>query len=157
MIFDRKNKKQKSMEKILKFLNNLPNEEKEIIINKDIYNDNDFVVTIYDDHKCFLQICIYHCEGKRSKLLSTYDKNKNLFLNDIQCSIINKGFGTILMNEFIDYAKKNNFKMIYGYLSKIDISDHKDRLFAFYNKFNFSIDLSKESNSNKAYDIHLNL
>ena len=52
----------------------------------------------------------------------------------------NKGYGTMMMNELLSYAKQNNINEVYGYLSDVDI-DHKERLLHFYTKFGFEIKL----------------
>lgn len=56
----------------------------------------------------------------------------------------NRGYGSLLMEELLLYAKENNIKELYGNLATVDI-DHKDRLIHYYKKFGFEVNLFKES------------
>lgn len=51
---------------------------------------------------------------------------------------INKGIGSMMMEELLNYAVSNKFCEIRGELSLVD-NDHKDRLHHFYRKFGFEI------------------
>ena len=50
----------------------------------------------------------------------------------------NKGYGSLLMENLLAYAKEHHFTFIYGNLSEVDLG-HKDRLHHFYQKFGFTI------------------
>lgn len=68
----------------------------------------------------------------------------------------NKGYGSRMMNELLDYAKEHNFKYVYGNLSVVD-KPHKDRLHHFYRKFGFIINEYSELHSNYYGKIELDL
>lgn len=74
-------------------------------------------------------------------------KVESFFIRDIQCehSNVDKGYGTILMNTFLEYIKPIKVKCVEGRLSSVDTRDridkeHKARLYHFYKKFGFEID-----------------
>lgn len=50
----------------------------------------------------------------------------------------NKGYGSQMMQAFLNYAGEHHFQYVYGNLSIVDL-DHKDRLHHFYQKFGFTI------------------
>lgn len=50
----------------------------------------------------------------------------------------NKGYGTMMMEKLIAYAKENDYEYIYGNLSVDDLG-HKERLHHFYRKFGFIV------------------
>lgn len=56
----------------------------------------------------------------------------------------NNGYGTLMMNELIKYAREHGYTHLYGNLSEVD-NDHRDRLFHFYQKFGFEITIYPES------------
>ena len=63
---------------------------------------------------------------------------------------VNKGYGTLLMNELLRFAKENNCKIIKGELSEVDSNTpydptHRQRQIHFYKKFGFKI-LPNEEN-----------
>ena len=51
---------------------------------------------------------------------------------------INKGYGSALMEELLNYAGRNGIRRITGNLSKHD-RGHKERLHHFYRKFGFTV------------------
>lgn len=59
-------------------------------------------------------------------------------IGDIQCNENNKGFGSLMMQALIIYAKQNGYKCIDGWLSDVD-QNHVERLNHFYQKFGFEI------------------
>lgn len=75
-----------------------------------------------------------------------YDKNKNIshaFIVDI-VGTTNQGYGSLIMKQFLKYIKHSNIRYVTGSLSNVDLfdeydSEHKDRLYHFYQKFDFEI------------------
>lgn len=76
---------------------------------------------------------------------------KNIFIVDFisESMYRDKGYGTLIMNELITYAKQLKVKYISGKLSFIDIGisdddekykEKRKRLYHFYSKFGFTID-----------------
>ena len=58
---------------------------------------------------------------------------------------INKGYGTLLMQKLIQYAKENNYNAITGTLVDKD-ADHRERQIHFYKKFGFEISEPNHNN-----------
>lgn len=100
-----------------------------------------------------------------------YDRNlnymRNIFIDDFICepTYRDKGYGTILMNELIQYAKKLKVKYISGELSFVDIGindnddrckEKRERLYHFYPKFGFIIEEYERSNGTIGKTIKLN-
>lgn len=50
----------------------------------------------------------------------------------------NKGYGSLMMEQLLEYAGENGIAYIHGNLSEVDL-EHKDRLHHFYEKFGFLI------------------
>lgn len=73
---------------------------------------------------------------------------------DIKCYKYNRGYGSVMMKELIEYSRQNEFAHINGWLSKDDY-DHKERLYHFYQKFGFEIIQNEEGM--KFADIKLEL
>lgn len=93
---------------------------------------------------------------------------KSIFIEDFKSdpNYRDKGFGTIIMNELIQYAKKLNVKYISGELSFVDIGkddeddsckDKRERLYHFYPKFGFIIEEHKMENGRIKKTIKLSL
>jgi len=83
------------------------------------------------------------------RCIEIIDKTYEIFINDIQGGSRKRhGHGTCAMNHLISYAKKNNIKRITGKLSNVDFG-HKERLFAFYRKFGFTISLNDKGDEEK--------
>lgn len=93
---------------------------------------------------------------------------KSIFIVDFKSDPIyrDKGFGTIIMNELIQYAKNLNVKYISGELSFVDIGkddeddsckEKRERLYHFYPKFGFIIEEHKRRNGRIEKTIKLNL
>ncbi len=87
-----------------------------------------------------------------SKIKCVLQKDGILLIGDItpfkKNSNYCKGYGSLMMDEFLKYAYKNEIKKIVGNLSLVDI-DNKDRLKAFYEKNGFRVieyDSPKEQN-----------
>ena len=63
---------------------------------------------------------------------------RTITISDIECQKNNRGYGSVIMKELIEYARQNEFTHINGWLSKVDY-DHRERLYHFYQKFGFEI------------------
>lgn len=77
------------------------------------------------------------------KTVYDYDKQE-LFIGDFESHVENKGYGSILLRNVIELAKRLNCKVITGNLSSVD-SDHFDKLKHIYEKFNFEVYISGKS------------
>lgn len=62
-----------------------------------------------------------------------------LLIGDIQYDRINEGIGTELLKYIEEIARSQEVKIIKGWLSDIDLQDHRDRLLHFYSKNGFDI------------------
>lgn len=87
------------------------------------------------------------CEPKYNLKLNYLE---SIFIVDFQAKnyYINKGFGTLIMNELIRYSKSLDVYYISGYLSSVDIGKNdsdlskkknRERVYHFYSKFEFEI------------------
>lgn len=63
---------------------------------------------------------------------------REISIIDIVCENINMGYGTMMLEALIRYARRRRFKYIDGALIKEDY-DHKERLYHFFQKFGFEI------------------
>ena len=96
-----------------------------------------------DDSDIILYIKVIDNDKQISRMDIIKHNDENcLYIGDIlrfsKNKYYNKGIGTMMMNELIDYAKMNNYHEIRGELSTVD-NEHKDRLHHFYRKFGFEI------------------
>lgn len=66
------------------------------------------------------------------------DENRQIKIGDITCKKNNRGYGTLMMEKLIEFAKANKFEVITGWLSYVD-KGHEKRLYHFYQKFGFEI------------------
>lgn len=71
-------------------------------------------------------------------LCCTNDENRQIKIGDITCKKNNRGYGSLMMEKLIDFAKANKFDVITGWLSYVD-KEHEKRLYHFYRKFGFEI------------------
>lgn len=88
-------------------------------------------------------------------LHASFNKNFTEFeISDITINrgLVNEGYGSLLLNNLIELAKKHNVKKISGWISSVD-RDHLDRLVHFYKKNNFKVNLYKDSNARKIGDL----
>lgn len=79
--------------------------------------------------------CIF-CYDKKYQYLD------HIFIQDIICKDFNKGYGSMIMGSFLQYAVKFRVSRISGVLSRVDLerpNDHKNLLYHFYKKFGFEI------------------
>lgn len=65
---------------------------------------------------------------------------------NINKALVNDGYGSMLMRNLIQIARKNDTKEISGWISRVDYN-HIDRLVHFYKKHDFEVDIYDESNS----------
>ena len=84
----------------------------------------------------------------RDPVLKAFFKNNFtiISLEDIEMedSLVNQGFGSILLTTLIDIAKKRNVNRITGEIARVDIG-HIERLVHFYEKHNFEVILCSDS------------
>lgn len=78
-----------------------------------------------------------------ARLCTTY-MECGTWIDEIETKEINKGYGTILMECFIDYCKRHKVQIIRGKLCSCDLADkqdnkHGERLLHFYRKYGFVI------------------
>lgn len=130
-------------------------EEREVVLEKARYHNNKMIVT-YISLGHILNFKIYHFPKGRS-ILKAVDHGEFITIGDIECVKNNKGYGSIMLEELIEYAKEKEKEYIDGWLSQSDVKDHKERLLAFYKKFGFEITDDYSSNSNRLYNIELKL
>jgi N-acetylglutamate synthase-like GNAT family acetyltransferase len=87
-------------------------------------------------------------------LLATLDnEKKTIEIDDIQIAEedTHKGYGTLALSYFIEKSKKDGIKKIYGTISSKDYIDHGERLVAFYEKFEFNINICGTSGAVTKY------
>lgn len=130
-------------------------ENKEIILSFFNHNGREAVSTVQPGlrtkwlNKFSLSFHIYFIDCTPFKIVQTletevYIKDNNEYSIYIVDFIgkSNQGYGSILMQEFLDYIKQMPVKLVYGFLSEIDLQrseEHKELLFHFYKKFGFEI------------------
>ncbi|MEE6132827.1 GNAT family N-acetyltransferase [Priestia sp. GS2] len=92
----------------------------------------------------------------RVRLSAIYKSEVDIELCDIEVFGENsgRGYGSILLNSLIEFAKENSIQKITGWISYAD-SDHFDKLASFYKKHDFNVIWHDDiNNSNKATDIY---
>ena len=97
-------------------------------------------------------VCNQKAFGKTTCIID--DESRTITISDIECKNNNRGYGSVMMKELIEYSIQNGFTHIRGWLSKVDYA-HKDRLYHFYQKFGFEIIQNEEEM--KFADIKLEL
>lgn len=77
-------------------------------------------------------------------------EKKEFFIADIHIHFkdYNKGYGSLLMEQLLQIAKKENIKVITGNISSIDWN-HFERIRHFYQKYGFSVELDYKKRSGK--------
>lgn len=103
-----------------------------------------------DDYEETLYLKVFDREKRIATMTVLKYVNENyLKIGDISefsnSRYINKGIGSMMMKELLNYAESNKYQEIRGELSKVD-NEHKDRLHHFYQKFGFEI--TKTNNRN---------
>lgn len=89
------------------------------------------------------------------RLHASFDENYTEFkISDININkeLVNEGYGSLLLNNLIEMAKRHEVKKISGWISRVD-TDHLDRLVHFYKKNNFKVTLYDEPDSMKIGDL----
>lgn len=95
--------------------------------------------TIFVNNKPIYKMnCVLDCENRIMIGDISPVNSQSIFRQE------NRGYGSLLMEELLFYAKENKIKELYGNLATVDI-DHKDRLIHYYKKYGFEVDLFKES------------
>lgn len=88
-----------------------------------------------------LMINLYVKSICEARIQCVTESEETILIGDITHEkerMLNKGFGSAMMEKLISYAKENGYTRLYGNLSIVDL-DHKERLFHYYEKFGFSI------------------
>lgn len=86
-----------------------------------------------------LKIDVYKNKKSMGKIICEINKkSKSIKICDIYSDKKNRGYGSIMMQNLIEYGKKNDFIYIDGWLSRVDYG-HKERLLHFYQKFGFKV------------------
>ena len=98
---------------------------------------------------------------RNAMVCNLHKKENKIMIGDILVTVnfdnqkykryINKGYGTLLMNQLLLFARQNNYEQIVGNLGIADENseydpDHRDRQIHFYKKFGFNI-LPNEKNA----------
>lgn len=102
--------------------------------------------------------CIHSPLGY-AKITCIAESNSTILIGDIIHSDslpCNQGYGSLMMNELLKYARECGYTHLYGNLSEVDL-DHKERLFHFYQKFGFEITIYPELQGNYFGRIDLEL
>ncbi len=138
--FDEMKKLNDNDQKILSFFN---------------HNGREAVATVSFDsrtrklNKFSLSFYIYFIDCIPFKIVQTLytevyiqeDNQYHIYIVDF-IGKINQGYGSILMQQFLDYIKQMPVTLVHGYLSEVDLNrseKHKELLFHFYKKFGFTI------------------
>lgn len=114
----------------------------------------------YSVYGCSLQVVANKGKIPKARMLCTIESDDTILIGDIRHCYKDrdfcKGYGTLMMQKLISFAKENRYKTIYGHLSTVDL-DHKDRLYHFYEKFGFEITEIEEQDSVLYGKVTLNL
>ncbi|MET3730229.1 GNAT superfamily N-acetyltransferase [Fictibacillus halophilus] len=136
-------------------LNILHKKEEKIIVYRTIF-DTDEKYGIF-----FIDLKVINKRGivlNRIRLSANYSSEEHIELCDIEVFGENsgRGYGSILLNSLIQFAKENKVKKITGWISYADLN-HFDKLDLFYKKNNFNVLwLDNTNKSHKAADIYWN-
>ncbi len=102
-------------------------------------------VRVEAEAPCIWVKCVHSPLG-HAKISCVAESTSTILIGDIEHSDslpYNQGYGTLMMNELIQYAREHGHTHLYGNLSEVD-NDHRDRLFHFYQKFGFEITIYPE-------------
>lgn len=102
-------------------------------------------VRVEAEAPCIWVKCVHPPLG-HAKITCVAESTSIILIGDIEHSDslpYNQGYGTLMMNELIKYAREHGYTHLYGNLSEVD-NDHRDRLFYFYQKFGFEITIYPE-------------
>ena len=92
-----------------------------------------------------LQIHLCVNDEPKAKMACVIKSDNSILIGDIsnESGAYCKGYGSLLMNELISYARRNGHTYLFGNLSVVDM-DHADRLHHFYEKFGFTVTIYDE-------------
>lgn len=140
--------------KIVDKIKELCSDNEKILLFKN-HNDDEILVTVTTDlankiiNRFSLTFHAYIIENYHLKKVQTLfadvDIKEN---NEYYVHIIdfvgegNKGYGTIVMEQFLEYLKTMPVSLVTGWLSPVDLKcseEHKELLLHFYSKFGFKI------------------
>ena len=112
------------------------------ILGKLIKKDPDKVSVNIDPSDAMLMVRLSVNGVRRARIQCVIESERTILIGDIihdnQTADYNKGYGTLMMEKLVAYAKEAGFSYIYGNLSMVDC-DHKERLHYFYKKIGFTI------------------
>jgi hypothetical protein len=113
-------------------------------------SDNSIFIVCFQEAEDYLpnRICVQlkiwkvypNCIQACSELLdcTRHKQHYILYIDDIQATG-HYGMGSLLMEGLLLYARQKGIQDIWGDLQPTDMRDHKERLFAFYQKYGFKI------------------
>ena len=112
-----------------------------------IYKDEDiFNISLTIKNKTYYNAmkCTLDQESKTILVGDIYMKNDRSLEPWNHTKFVNKGYGTLMMNELLKFAKENNYEKITGNISDVNNNTewdpyHRERLIHFYKKFGFKI------------------
>ena len=101
----------------------------------------DVVSVIIDREGAFLKVGLYMNNRRRARIQCVIESDAVIMIGDIihgRERGYSKGYGSMMMEKLITYAKENDYEYIYGNLAVGDLN-HKERLHHFYHKFGFNV------------------
>lgn len=124
-----------------------------VVTNK--YNERVIVYRLYydddqDDININLRIRVITVKGVILRDPNIYlhvdQEDQHIEIADIRIegNHVNRGYGSIVMNEILKLAYQLGIKVIYGWISGVDW-DHIERSAHFYRKFGFDVELNEGS------------
>lgn len=131
---------------------------RKIIVDKD-NDDNDIetIIRVRKDMSVNIEVASCH-NGERhyigyiNTIMMDAGENKLMYIEDIRVSILNNGFGSILLKKLIEYCKDIDIDFIGGHISKFDYNNNPERLIKFFTKNNFTVFMN--SSIDKENDIY---
>lgn len=95
-------------------------------------------IKMHSDNSFINVYALYKCREVGRIACGIDERAKLVMVGDITCKRKNRGYGSLMMEKLIEFAKANNFREIKGWLSCVD-RGHEKRLYHFYQKFGFKI------------------
>ena len=92
-------------------------------------------------------------DGYAMTLFATRHEKNKVFIHDITGRKL-KGYGSIIIERLLDYARKEHIKEISGEFSSLDLANHKELLLRFYSKFGAICSIN-ESNTGGVVELRL--
>ena len=97
---------------------------------------------------------------RRARIQCVIESDTDILIGDIlhdyEIADFNRGYGTLMMEQLLVFARENHFHYIHGNLSTVDL-DHKERLHHFYQKFGFVVTEYPEVHGNNYGIIEMSL